>query len=55
MAGKKTDDSGNNTNLASEFLVLSILHRIGVNAVVTLSNKKAVDLVIEFLTIDING
>ena len=33
-----------NTNMASEFYVLSMLHRIGVDAALTLGNKKAVDI-----------
>ena len=59
MPVKKTGGSGNNTNLASEFYVLSMLHRIGVNAILTLGNKKAVDIVVEkegkSLTIDVKG
>ena len=34
-----------NTNLASEFHVLSILHRLGLDAYLTLGNKKSVDIV----------
>jgi hypothetical protein len=37
--------SGYNTNLASEFFVLSCLHRVGIDACLTLGNKKAVDIV----------
>jgi hypothetical protein len=33
-----------NTNLAAEFYVLSILHRLGAEAALTLGNKKAVDI-----------
>lgn len=48
-----------NTNLASEFYVLSCLHRIGANALLTLGNKKSVDIVIEkngrTITIDVKG
>ena len=33
-----------NTNLAAEFYVLSMLHRLGVFAAVTLGNKKAIDI-----------
>lgn len=49
-----------NTNLASEFHVLSILHRLGLDAVLTLGNKKMVDIVITnknggFTTIDVKG
>ena len=35
---------GYNTNLASEFYVLSMLHRLGFDANLTLGNKKSVDL-----------
>jgi len=49
-----------NTNLASEFHVLSILHRLGLDAVLTLGNKKMVDIVITnknggFTTLDVKG
>jgi hypothetical protein len=49
-----------NTNLASEFHVLSILHRLGLDALITLGNKKMVDIVITnkkggFTTIDVKG
>ena len=47
------------TNMASEFYVLSTLHRIGKNALLTLGNKKAVDILVEMdgkvLTIDVKG
>jgi hypothetical protein len=36
--------SGYNTNLASEFHVLSVLHRRGAEACLTLGNKKGVDI-----------
>jgi hypothetical protein len=35
-----------NTNLASEFYVLSMLHRFGCDASLTLGNKKSVDIVV---------
>jgi hypothetical protein len=35
---------GYNTNLASEFHVLSVLHRLGAQACLTLGNKKGVDI-----------
>ena len=35
---------GYNTNLASEFFVLSILYRLGLDASLTLGNKKSVDI-----------
>ena len=49
-----------NTNLASEFWVLSILHRLGADAYLTLGNKKSVDIVVQgsngsTLTIDVKG
>lgn len=58
-AGSKRS-SGYDTNLAAEFHVLSILHRLGVSATLTLGNKKSVDIVItkdagEALTVDVKG
>lgn len=49
-----------NTNLASEFYVLSMLHRLGAEPSLTLANKKAVDIYVaasdeEFITIDVKG
>jgi hypothetical protein len=49
-----------NTNLAAEFWVLSMLHRLGVDATLTLGNKKAVDIVITddragHKTVDVKG
>jgi hypothetical protein len=49
-----------NTNLAAEFYVLSMLHRLGAEATLTLGNKKAVDIVIvresgDAVTIDVKG
>jgi hypothetical protein len=48
-----------NTNLASEFYVLSMLNRIGADALLTLGNKKAVDIAVKkdgrTLTIDVKG
>lgn len=35
-----------NTNLAAEFFVLSMLHRLGADPLLTLVNKQAVDIVI---------
>lgn len=51
---------GYETNLASEFYVLSVLHRLGANATLTLGNKKSVDIVVarqagEAVTIDVKG
>lgn len=49
-----------NTNLASEFHVLSTLHRLGADAALTLGNKKAVDIFViqndgNAVTIDVKG
>ena len=49
-----------NTNLASEFYVLSMLHRLGCDASLTLGNKKSVDIVVvresgAVITIDVKG
>jgi hypothetical protein len=51
---------GFNTNLAAEFHVLSILHRLGLDANLTLGNKKSVDIAIirtagEAYTVDVKG
>jgi len=35
-----------NTNLAGEFYVLSMLHRLGADATLTLGNKKSVDIAV---------
>jgi hypothetical protein len=48
------------TNLAAEFYVLSMLHRLGMEANLTLGNKKGVDIVLvrdpgEAVTIDVKG
>lgn len=48
------------TNLASEFYVLSCLHRRGLNATLTLGNKKGVDIVVvreagDAVTIEVKG
>ncbi len=49
-----------NTNLAGEFWVLSALHRLGVEALLTLGNKKSVDIVIvrspqDMCTVDVKA
>jgi hypothetical protein len=49
-----------NTNLASEFYVLSMLHRFGCDASLTLGNKESVDIVVvresgNVVTIDVKG
>lgn len=53
-------DKSYNTNLASEFFVLSTLHRLGLDAVLTLGNKKSVDLAVvrdagDSVTVDVKG
>jgi hypothetical protein len=53
-------EKGYNTNLASEFYVLSVLHRLGADAVLTLGNKKSVDLAVvgaagDSITVDVKG
>ncbi len=53
------ENKGYNTNLASEYYVLSMLYRVGVNASITIGNKKSVDIMVEkgdkLLTIDVKG
>jgi hypothetical protein len=49
-----------NTNLAAEYYVLSTLYRLGVDAFLTLGNKKSVDIIIikgkqGILTVDVKG
>ncbi len=49
-----------NTNLAAEFWVLSVLYRLGVEAHLTLGNKKSVDILIArnsktIYTVDVKG
>jgi hypothetical protein len=51
---------GYNTNLASEFYVLSMLYRLGFDANLTLGNKKSVDLAVVLgpghaITIDVKA
>ena len=51
--------SGYNTNLAAEFYVLSMLYRKGLNAYLTLGNKKSIDIIVDhgkrLTTIDVKG
>ena len=49
-----------NTNLAAEFYVLSMLHRLGMEANLTLGDKKGVDIVVvreagEAVTVEVKG
>ena len=37
--------SGHDTNVTAEFHVVSVLHRLGADATLTLANEKFVDLV----------
>jgi hypothetical protein len=59
--GRKTNrKTGYDTNLAAEFYVLSVLHRLGISATLTLGNKKSVDIVITHdagraTTVDVKG
>jgi hypothetical protein len=51
---------GYDTNLASEFYVLSVLYRLGLDASLTLGNKKRVDIAViveegRTITIDVKG
>jgi len=52
-------EKGQNTNLAAEYHVLSMLYRIGAEAYLTLGNKKSVDIVVkrasDMITIDVKG
>ena len=52
--------TGYNTNLAAEFYVLSMLHRLGATANLTLGNKKGVDIVVarsagDAVTVEVKG
>jgi hypothetical protein len=54
------DGKGYHTNLAAEYYVLSVLHRLGMSATLTRGNKKSVDIVVtrdvgDALTIDVKG
>jgi hypothetical protein len=49
-----------NTNLAAEYYVLSVLHRLGAEANLTLGNRKSVDVVVvrdagDAATVDVKG
>jgi len=65
MAGRenpkrKEGQRGYGTNLASEFYVLSVLHRLGAQANLTLGNKKSVDIVVvkkpgQAVTVDVKA
>ena len=60
MMKKTSNQKSYNTNLAAEYYVLSMLYRKGLNAYLTLGNKKSVDIVVEresgnLVTIDVKG
>ncbi len=65
VSGEREAMSGYNTNLASEFYALSILHRLGIDATLTLGNKKSKNRSIsqsfemrdagDTLTVDVKG
>lgn len=60
MRSKPLNPGPYNTNLAAEFYVLSVLHRLGAHATLTLGNKKSVDIAIvtgkgRALTVDVKG
>jgi len=51
---------GYNTNLASEYYVLSMLYRQGFDAYITLGNRKGIDIILNLndekqITIDVKG
>ena len=54
-----TSNEKYNTGMAAEFYVLSILHRLGIAAHLTLGNNKAVDILVKkgdkYLSIDVKG
>ena len=57
---KPRSQRGYNTNLASEFYAMSVLYRMGLDANLTLGNKKAVDIVVvhaagKTITIDVKA
>ena len=59
-ASKRERGSGYDVNLASEFYVLSCLHRLGLTANLTLGNKKGIDIVVarkagDAVTVEVKG
>jgi hypothetical protein len=57
---RSTERPAYNTNLASEFYVMSVLCRLGLEANLTLGNKKAVDIVVvrtagDAVTVDVKA
>ena len=60
IKGEVISSAKYNTNLASEYYVLSMLYRKGLNAYLTLGNKKSVDIILEkrygkIITLDVKG
>jgi hypothetical protein len=60
VGAKNMKKIGYNTNLSAEYHVLSMLYRKGLNAYLTLGNKKSVDIIVEkengtIITIDVKG
>ena len=60
LPGADAPQRGYNTNLASEFYVLSMLYRLGFDANLTLGNKKSVDIAVVFgpghaITVDVKA
>lgn len=57
--GSQLKNTPYNTNLAAEFWVLSALHRLNIEALLTLGNKKAVDILVRrdstIYTVDVKG
>ena len=51
---------GYHTNLATEFYVLSVLHRLEIDASLTLSNRKGIDIIVlgsqgEMISVEVKG
>jgi len=44
---KTTNENNYNTNLASEYLIMSLLHRAGKEAYLTIGNKKSADIIVK--------
>ena len=44
---KRNANTNYNTNLASEYMMMSMLHRCGFEAYLSLGNKKGVDIIVK--------
>lgn len=60
MGENQKQTTGFQTSMASEFLVMSMLYRLGLNAHLTLGNNKRVDIIVEtdddkMVTIDVKS